>query len=102
MVAADRAVMQGTLMVALAACGGDPAPAGASVYAGGGSTIDVFSADLATGALTLRAEVPAGDDAYLGTLDAGRTRLYIQTQLGLPVNIRAFDIQGDGLLRPSA
>jgi 6-phosphogluconolactonase len=111
MVAADRAVMQGMLLAFAAGCGASPAasndagtapgPGSAFIYAGGGSTIDVFRADLASGALTLQAEVPAGDNAYLADVDARRTRAYVQTQLGLPVTIRAFDIQADGSLKHS-
>jgi 6-phosphogluconolactonase (cycloisomerase 2 family) len=104
MVSHARAVMQGMLLVLAAACNEAPASATnvAHVYAGGGSTINVFRADLTTGALTLQAEVPAGDNAYLADTNAARTRLYLQTQVGLPVVIRAFDIQGDGALKQSA
>lgn len=105
MVAAVRLALQVTLLVSFSSGCSDAAPpvAGiAHVYAGGGSTIDVFRADLTTGELTLQAEVAAGDDAYLATVDAPRKRLYLQTQLGLPVVIRAFDILGDGSLKPAA
>jgi 6-phosphogluconolactonase (cycloisomerase 2 family) len=86
-------------LLALGACGG--ADHGAHVYAGGGSTIDVFHLDLATGALTLQAEVPAGDNAFLVDVDSAREHAYVQTQLGLPVAIRAFEI-GDGTLTRTA
>jgi 6-phosphogluconolactonase (cycloisomerase 2 family) len=94
------------------ACGTEaPAPAidagvsppHAYVYAGGGTTIDVFRADLATGALAFQATVPAGDSAYLVDADVRRGRVYLQTQLGLPVIIRAFDVESaDGMLRPAS
>jgi 6-phosphogluconolactonase (cycloisomerase 2 family) len=91
----------GVLLLALGACSGDHHEPEAFVYAGGGSTIDVFRADLATGALTLQAEVPAGDNAYVFDVDAQRQHLYVQTQLGLPVAIRAFTI-GNGTLEKTA
>jgi hypothetical protein len=69
------------------------------VYAGGGTTIDVFRADLATGTLTLQEALPAGNDAYLAEVDRRRNRVYMQTQLGLPVVIRALDITPTGALR---
>jgi 6-phosphogluconolactonase (cycloisomerase 2 family) len=90
------------------ACGAGAGPGGdagvslpgAYVYAGGGSTIDVFRADLATGVLTFQGEVPAGDRAYLVDVDARRNRVYVQTQIGLPVAIRSFEVQpADGTLR---
>jgi 6-phosphogluconolactonase (cycloisomerase 2 family) len=110
MVAVDRAVMQGMLLAFAAGCSASSppgvdastAPGAAFLYAGGGSAINVFRMDLATGALTFRAEVPAGDNAYLADADARRTHAYVQTQVGLPVTIRAFDIQDDGALKPVA
>jgi 6-phosphogluconolactonase (cycloisomerase 2 family) len=88
------------LLLALGACSG--AEHGAHVYAGGGSTIDVFHLDLAAGTLTLEAEVPAGDNAYLVDVDSARKHAYVQTQIGLPVAIRAFDIASDGALTKTA
>jgi 6-phosphogluconolactonase (cycloisomerase 2 family) len=81
---------------------GSPPASAAHVYAGGGSTIDVFRADLATGALTFETAVPAGDNAYLADVDLARGRVYVQTQLGLPVVIRSFQIDvGGALIRPT-
>jgi hypothetical protein len=90
-------------LIALAGCGGSTTAGGAFVYAGGGSTIDVFRADAdrATGALTLVGQVPAGDQAYLFEVDAGRRRAYLQTQLGVPVALRRFAIRSDGSLEPA-
>jgi len=68
------------------------------LYAGGGSAIDVFRVDLATGALTFLAETPAGDRAYVADMDRRSERLYVQTQLGLPVAIRSFARGTDGTL----
>jgi 6-phosphogluconolactonase (cycloisomerase 2 family) len=89
-------------LVAACGSGADPAPAGgAFLYAGGGTTIDAFRVDPTTGALTFVGEAAAGDDAFVFDLDARRRRVYVQTQLGIPVVIRAFDIQSDGALRMS-
>jgi hypothetical protein len=100
-----RALAGAVLVLAAAGgCGGAPAAASERtfVYAGGGSTIDVFEVDPATGALVLRGMAAAGDNAYVADLDVRRRRLYVQTQFGIPVAIRGFDIgAGDGLLQPS-
>jgi 6-phosphogluconolactonase (cycloisomerase 2 family) len=79
---------------------GAPASGGATyVYAGGGTSIGVFRADLATGALTWQAAVQAGNDAYLAEVDPARKRAYVQSQLGLPVVIRAYEITATGVLK---
>src|SRR3954452_13966134 len=90
-------------LIVLAGCGGSTTAGGAFVYAGGGSTIDVFRADAdrATGALPLVGQVPAGDQAYLFEVDAGRRRAYLQTQLGGPVPWRNLTIRSDGSLKPA-
>ena len=88
------------LLLALGACGPGAEDAATYLYAGGGSTIDVFRVDLASGALEFRQEIAAGDRAYLA--DVGREHLYVQTQLGLPVIIRSFAIGEDGLLQTAA
>jgi 6-phosphogluconolactonase (cycloisomerase 2 family) len=88
----------------LAACtssGGGEEPA-TYLYAGGGSTIDVFRLDPATGALTFLSETPAGDRAYLAAVDPEHQHLYVQTQLGLPVVIRSFAREADGALTAAA
>jgi hypothetical protein len=60
----------------------------------------VFEADLTTGALAFRGMAEAGDNAYVADLDLLRRRLYVQTQFGIPVAIRGFDLgAGDGLLQ---
>jgi 6-phosphogluconolactonase (cycloisomerase 2 family) len=83
-------------VASLGACASDPAPI---VYAGGGTSIGVFRADVTTGALTLQQTVEAGDQAYLLELDPRHRRAYLQTQLGIPVAIRAFDVHPDGTLK---
>jgi hypothetical protein len=72
------------------------------LYAGGGSSIDVFGVDLATGVLTFLAAAPAGDRAYLADVDPKREHVYVQTQLGLPVAIRSFERGADGKLKLGA
>jgi 6-phosphogluconolactonase (cycloisomerase 2 family) len=72
------------------------------LYAGGGSTIDVFRVDRATGALTFVAETPAGDRAYLADADGEREHVYVQTQLGIPVAIRSFARAAEGTLIAAA
>jgi hypothetical protein len=108
-VAGERSRCLALVLAACAAlaCGGDraaePDTSRTFVYAGGGSTIDVFEADLDTGALVFRAMAAAGDNAYVADVDLLRRRLYVQTQLGIPVAIRRFDLgASDGLLQASA
>src|SRR5262245_46056663 len=100
------AVITGLMLAGLGvACGGGteappPVPKDtATVYAGGGTTIDSFRLDLATGALTFLEEAAAGDDAYVVALDAQRRRVYVQTQIGIPIVVRTFDMASDGRLR---
>jgi 6-phosphogluconolactonase (cycloisomerase 2 family) len=71
------------------------------VYAGGSDRIDLFAADLRTGALTWRSSVAAGDDARLAELDPAAGRVYVQSQLGMPYAVLTYDLdRGDGRLRP--
>lgn len=94
------------LVAAPSACGGDgegPSSSGGAtfVYAGGGTSISVFRADLGTGALALEDAVAIGNDAYLAEIDGANRRAYVQTQLGLPVAILTLDIGSDGRLQRS-
>jgi 6-phosphogluconolactonase (cycloisomerase 2 family) len=83
----------GWLFLLLAGCGTSDPPT-TFVYAGGGKTIAAFRADLSTGALALQGTVSAGDDAFLLEVDPRRHRAYVQTQLGIPVVIRAYELDG--------
>jgi 6-phosphogluconolactonase (cycloisomerase 2 family) len=91
----------GLLVVLVGACGESVGSADlVYLYAGGGSTIDAFRVDLASGALSFQGEAPAGDRAYLATTDPAGRHVYVQTQLGIPVAIRAFERGRDGSLKP--
>jgi len=85
-------------MFALASACGSGAEDATYLYAGGGSGIDRFRLDRATGALSFESETAAGDRAYLAGIDPDHRHVYVQTQLGLPVVIRAFDVADDGAL----
>src|SRR5437773_4422549 len=83
------------------ACASDPG-ASATVYAGGGTSIAVLRADLTRGTLGVQQTLAAGDQGYLLEVDRANRRAYLQTQIGIPVVIRTFDIQPGGTLAPAA
>jgi 6-phosphogluconolactonase (cycloisomerase 2 family) len=73
-----------------------PPPSGtAFVYAGGGEAITTYSADLATGVLTYRSLVAAGQNARIAAVDGSGGRAYIHTATSGGSRIFAFQMRPD-------